>query len=69
MAHKRYNIGEQFEIEVDEDDPVYIGTKIANLIERFFPKLAKRMKDKGCGCNKRAEKLNDLHWKIINLWN
>ena len=60
-------ISDMPQFEIEPDDEVLFGTWLATKIERFFPKLAKRMKDKGCGCSKREEYLNELHWKIRNI--
>lgn len=59
----------QFEVEPPEDEPIYLGTAIANVIKWFSPRFSAWMKDKNCGCSKRQELLDDWHFQFKHWWN
>lgn len=48
------------------DEKNLLGNRVERGIEKLMPKTAARMKAKeDCGCNKRKEKLNDFHKKLL----
>jgi hypothetical protein len=41
-----------------------LGDKAERIINKLMPKTAARMKESGCGCEKRKEWLNNLDRRI-----
>ena len=41
-----------------------LGDKLERVIEKFLPKTSKKLKEKGCNCDKRKEFLNNIGAKF-----